>query len=235
MINLSSPELWALLFPSCACTFDTERAHFIRRLPANMGSFAIVTSHEVADKFAGNAQPEHVYIQRINNDGLNYAVIWEATEWQHSDERRMERAQMHIASDASYISKKIHEYRKELIVTELAKLKLFTKLKAYDLAEAITSKGEEAYQAKSTQFHLAFKGVYENVNIYFTLSQVAKIIDTKNILGYDTKTATADATEDHSLGSEASSSGKEILVAEGEESNQERGDLQANRDSQAED
>jgi hypothetical protein len=222
MLNITSSELWALLFPSCACTFDAERSHFIRRLPGNMGSFAVVVSDEIADKLSSELQPEHFYIQRINNDGLSYAVIWEATEWRHSNERRVENAQLHIASDASYISKKIHEYRKELIVIELNKLKLFTKPKSYELAEAITCKGEEIYQQKAEQFHKAFKGVYENVNIYFTIQQVAKIIDTKNILGYDTQATT---TEDIQTSPETNQPRQEVLREEGETAHQERGNI----------
>lgn len=185
MVNLASSELWALIFPSCACVLDEERSNFIRRLPNNIGSFALVVSNEMADRLQGTIQTEHFYVQRIHADNLHYAVLWDAAEWRHSDERRMENAQKFIESDAKYVTKKVHEYRKELIVLELDKLKIFTKSKSYDLAEALTSKGEDNYKEKTAQFHLAFKGVYENVNIYFPLEQVAKIIDTNNILRYE--------------------------------------------------
>lgn len=213
MVNLSSSELWALIFPSCACVLDEERAHFIRRLPKNMGSFALVVSNDMADRLAGTIQTEHFYVQRIHADNLHYAVLWDAAEWRHSDERRMENAQRHIASDASYITKKVHEYRKELIVLELDKLKIFTKAKSYDLAEAITSKGEEAYREKTEQFHKAFKGVYENVNIYFPLAQVARIIDTNNILRYDTQETTSDDVQEDAS---TDDQGKESITEEGE-------------------
>jgi hypothetical protein len=230
MVNLSSSELWALIFPSCACVLDEERSHFIRRLPNNMGSFALVVSNELADRLAGTIQTEHFYVQRIHADNLHYAVLWDAAEWRHSDERRMENAQRHIASDASYITKKVHEYRKELIVLELDKLKIFTKAKSYDLAEAITSKGEENYKEKTDQFHKAFKGAYENVNIYFPLAQVARIIDTNNILRYDNQeTTSSDIQED----APAHGQGEEGISGAGQSSCEERSNLSSDRGEEA--
>ena len=195
-----------------------------------MGSFALVVSNEMADRLAGTIQTEHFYVQRIHADNLHYAVLWDAAEWRHSDERRMENAQRHIASDASYITKKVHEYRKELIVLELDKLKIFTKAKSYDLAEAITSKGEENYKEKTEQFHKAFKGVYENVNIYFPLEQVAKIIDTNNILRYDTQETTViDLSKDEATHGES----QEGFPTAGESSCEERSNLSEGRGEEA--
>jgi hypothetical protein len=230
MLNLTSSDLWALIYPSCACNLDEERSNFIRRLPNNMGSFALVISNEMADRLQGTIQTEHFYVQRIHADNLHYAVLWDAAEWRHSDERRMENAQRHIASDASYITKKVHEYRKELIVLELDKLKIFTKAKSYDLAEAITSKGEENYKEKTEQFHKAFKGVYENVNIYFPLEQVAKIIDTNNILRYDTQETTViDLSKDEATHGES----QEGFPTAGESSCEERSNLSEGRGEEA--
>ena len=195
-----------------------------------MGSFNLVVSNDMADRLQGTIQTEHFYVQRIHADNLHYAVLWDAAEWRHSDERRMENAQRFIESDAKYITKKVHEYRKELIVLELDKLKIFTKSKSYDLAEALTSKGEDNYKEKTAQFHLAFKGVYENVNIYFPLEQVAKIIDTNNILRYDTQETTI---QDVQADAPAHGESQEGLTTEGQNSREERSNLSSDRGEEA--
>lgn len=194
--KITAQELWGLLFPACACHVDAERSHFIRRTPGNNLAHAIVATNETAEWVKAHSASEHLHIQRINEDGLDYSVIWDSTEWNLSDERRRILRANHLASDVSYIRKKAEELRVEMISDALSKAKLFNKQKAFEVATAITSQGEEIYLNKSRQLNDALKGAFNNINCYFPIEEVLKIVDTRNILNYEQK-----PTEENNQGS----------------------------------
>jgi len=179
---ITSESLWGLLFPACSCHVDTERGHFIRRTPGNNLAHAIVASNETADWIKAHCAGEHIYIQRVDEDGLSYSVIWDATEWNLSDERRRTLRANHLASDISFLHKKAEELRIEMIADALSKAKLFTKQKAFEVAAAITSQGEEVYLNKSRQLNDALKGAFNNINCYFPIEEVLRIVDTRGLL-----------------------------------------------------
>jgi hypothetical protein len=108
--------------------------------------------------------------------------VWDATEWNLSDERRKTLRASHLASDVSYILKKAEALRIELIGDALAKAKLFTRQKATEVAIAITSQGEEVYLTKSRQLNDALKGAFNNINCYFPIEEVIKIVDTRGVI-----------------------------------------------------
>ena len=180
--QINTYQLWGLLFPSCACHVDTERSNFIRRTPGNNLAHAIVASNETAEWVKAHCAGEHIHIQRIDEDGLSYSVVWDATEWNLSDERRKTLRANHLASDVSYILKKAEALRIELIGDALAKAKLFTRQKATEVAIAITSQGEEVYLTKSRQLNDALKGAFNNINCYFPIEEVIKIVDTRGVI-----------------------------------------------------
>jgi hypothetical protein len=180
--KLNSYQLWGLLFPACSCHVDAERGHFIRRTPGNNLAHAIVASNETAEWVKAHCAGEHIHIQRIEEDGHNYSVVWDATEWALSDERRRLLRANHIASDVSYIRKKAEALRIELIGDSLSKAKLFTRQKATEVAIAITSQGEEVYLNKSRQLNEALKGAFNNINCYFPIEEVIKIVDTRGVI-----------------------------------------------------
>ena len=194
--KITAQELWGLLFPACACHVDAERSHFIRRTPGNNLAHAIVATNETAEWVKAHSASEHLHIQRINEDGLDYSVIWDSTEWNLSDERRRILRANHLASDVSYIRKKAEELRVEMISDALSRAKLFNKQKAFEVATAITSQGEEIYLNKSRQLNDALKGAFNNINCYFPIEEVLKIVDTRNILNYEQK-----PTEENNQGS----------------------------------
>lgn len=180
--TIQSEELWGLLFPACSCHIDKERSHFIRRTPGNNLAHAIVSTNETAAWIKARCGSEHIHIQTIDEDGLSYSVIWDATEWSLSDERRRILRAGHLASDISYIRKKAEELRIEMVADSLSKAKLFTKQKAFEVAAAITSQGEEVYLNKSRQLNDALKGAFNNINVYFPIEEVLKIVDTRGVL-----------------------------------------------------
>ena len=180
--QIDSYQLWGLLFPSCACHVDTERSNFIRRTPGNNLAHAIVTANETADWVKARCAGEHIHIQRVDEDGLSYSVVWDATEWNLSDERRKTLRANHLASDVSYILKKAEALRIELISDALAKAKLFTRQKATEVAIAITAQGEEVYLTKSRQLNDALKGAFNNINCYFPIEEIIKIVDTRGVV-----------------------------------------------------
>jgi hypothetical protein len=180
--RLRAKDLWRLLFPSCACHVDVERSHFIRRTPGNNLAHAIVATNETAAWVKAHSASEYLHIQRINEDGLDYSVIWDSTEWSLSDERRRILRADHLASDISYIRKKAEELRVEMISDALSRAKLFNRQKATEVAVAITSQGEEIYLNKSRQLNDALKGAFNNINCYFPIEEVLKIVDTRGIL-----------------------------------------------------
>jgi hypothetical protein len=180
--TITSESLWGLLFPACSCHVDTERGHFIRRTAGNNLAHAIVATNETADWVKAHCAGEHIYIQRIDEDGLSYSVIWDATEWSLSDERRRTLRANHLASDISFLHKKAEELRIEMIADALSKAKLFTKQKAFEVAAAITSQGEEVYLNKSRQLNDALKGAFNNINCYFPIEEVLRIVDTRGLL-----------------------------------------------------
>jgi len=194
--KITAQELWGLLFPACACHVDAERSHFIRRTPGNNLAHAIVATNETAEWVKAHSASEHLHIQRINEDGLDYSVIWDSTEWNLSDERRRILRANHLASDVSYIRKKAEELRVEMISDALSRAKLFNRQKAFEVATAITSQGEEIYLNKSRQLNEALKGAFNNINCYFPIEEVLKIVDTRNILNYEQK-----PTEENNQGS----------------------------------
>ena len=194
--KITAQELWGLLFPACACHVDAERSHFIRRTSGNNLAHAIVATNETAEWVKAHSASEHLHIQRINEDGLDYSVIWDSTEWNLSDERRRILRANHLASDVSYIRKKAEELRVEMISDALSKAKLFNRQKATEVAVAITSQGEEIYLNKSRQLNEALKGAFNNINCYFPIEEVLKIVDTRNILNYEQK-----PTEENNQGS----------------------------------
>jgi hypothetical protein len=194
--KITAQELWGLLFPACACHVDAERSHFIRRTSGNNLAHAIVATNETAEWVKAHSASEHLHIQRINEDGLDYSVIWDSTEWNLSDERRRILRANHLASDVSYIRKKAEELRVEMISDALSRAKLFNKQKAFEVATAITSQGEEIYLNKSRQLNEALKGAFNNINCYFPIEEVLKIVDTRNILNYEQK-----PTEENNQGS----------------------------------
>jgi len=178
----TSESLWGLLFPACSCHVDTERGHFIRRTAGNNLAHAIVATNETADWVKAHCAGEHIHIQRIDEDGLSYSVIWDSTEWNLSDERRRTLRANHLASDISFLHKKAEELRIEMIADALSKAKLFTKQKAFEVAAAITSQGEEVYLNKSRQLNDALKGAFNNINCYFPIEEVLRIVDTRGLL-----------------------------------------------------
>jgi len=180
--TITSESLWGLLFPACSCHVDTERGHFIRRTAGNNLAHAIVATNETADWVKAHCAGEHIHIQRIDEDGLSYSVIWDATEWNLSDERRRTLRANHLASDISFLHKKAEELRIEMIADALSKAKLFTKQKAFEVAAAITSQGEEVYLNKSRQLNDALKGAFNNINCYFPIEEVLRIVDTRGLL-----------------------------------------------------
>ena len=177
-----SEELWGLLFPACSCHVDKERSHFIRRTPGNNLVHAIVSTNETAAWVKACCGSEHIHIQNIDEDGLSYSVIWDATEWSLSDERRRILRAGHLASDVSYLRKKAEALRVEMIADALSKAKLFSKQKAFEVAAAITSQGEEIYLNKSKQLNDALKGAFNNINCYFPIEEVLQIVDTRGVL-----------------------------------------------------
>ena len=194
--KITAQELWGLLFPACSCHVDAERSHFIRRTSGNNLAHAIVATNETAEWVKAHSASEHLHIQRINEDGLDYSVIWDSTEWNLSDERRRILRANHLASDVSYIRKKAEELRVEMISDALSRAKLFNRQKAFEVATAITSQGEEIYLNKSRQLNEALKGAFNNINCYFPIEEVLKIVDTRNILNYEQK-----PTEENNQGS----------------------------------
>ena len=190
--KITPQELWGLLFPSCSCHVDAERGHFIRRTGGNNLAHAIVATNETADWVKAHSASEHLHIQRIREDGFDYSVIWDSTDWNLSDERRRILRANHLASDISYIRKKAEDLRVEMISDALSKAKLFNRQKATEVAVAITSQGEEVYLNKSRQLNDALKGAFNNINCYFPIEEVLKIVDTRNILNYEQTPATED-------------------------------------------
>lgn len=180
--QIQNEELWGLLFPACSCHVDKERSHFIRRTPGNNLVHAIVSTNETAAWVKACCGSEHIHIQNIDEDGLSYSVIWDATEWSLSDERRRILRAGHLASDISYLRKKAEALRIEMIADALSKAKLFNKQKAFEVAAAITSQGEEVYLNKSKQLNDALKGAFNNINCYFPIEEVLKIVDTRGVL-----------------------------------------------------
>lgn len=180
--QIQSEELWGLLFPACSCHVDKERGHFIRRTPGNNLAHAIVVTNQTAAWVKACCGSEHIHIQNIDEDGLSYSVIWDATEWSLSDERRRILRAGHLASDVSYLRKKAEELRIEMVADSLSKAKLFTKQKAFEVAAAITSQGEEVYLNKSRQLNDALKGAFNNINVYFPIEEVLQIVDTRGVL-----------------------------------------------------
>ena len=180
--QIQSEELWGLLFPACSCHVDKERSHFIRRTPGNNLAHAIVVTNQTAAWVKACCGSEHIHIQNVDEDGLSYSVIWDATEWSLSDERRRILRAGHLASDVSYLRKKAEELRIEMVADSLSKAKLFTKQKAFEVAAAITSQGEEVYLNKSRQLNDALKGAFNNINVYFPIEEVLRIVDTRNTL-----------------------------------------------------
>lgn len=204
--KITAQELWGLLFPACACHVDAERSHFIRRTPGNNLAHAIVATNETAEWVKAHSASEHLHIQRINEDGLDYSVIWDSTEWNLSDERRRILRANHLASDVSYIRKKAEELRVEMISDALSRAKLFNRQKATEVAVAITSQGEEIYLNKSRQLNEALKGAFNNINCYFPIEEVLKIVDTRNILNYEQSTTTEDNQRSPEIASESQQS-----------------------------
>jgi len=194
--KLTSEELWGLLFPACSCHVDRERSHFIRRTPGNNLAHAIVVTNETATWVKAHCGSEHIHIQRVDEDGLSYSVVWDSTEWGLSDERRRILRAGHLASDVSYLRKKAETLRIEMISDALSKAKLFTSQKAFEVATAITSQGEEIYLNKSRQLNEALKGAFNNLNVYFPIEEILKLVDTRNILTYEQTT-----TEQNNQGS----------------------------------
>jgi hypothetical protein len=190
--SITSEALWGLLFPACACHVDTERGHFIRRTAGNNLAHAIVATNETAEWVKAHCAGEHIHLQRIDEDGLSYSVIWDSTEWNLSDERRRTLRANHLASDISFLHKKAQELRIEMIADALSKAKLFNKQKAFEVAAAITSQGEEVYLNKSRQLNDALKGAFNNINCYFPIEEVLRIVDTRNILTYEQSPTTED-------------------------------------------
>jgi hypothetical protein len=52
---------------------------------------------------------------------------------------------------------------------------------------AITSQGEEVYSNKSRQLNEALRGAFQNINVYFPIEEVLRIVDTRNILKHPTR------------------------------------------------
>ena len=206
-------ELWGLLFPSCSCHVDDQRSHFIRRTGGNNLAHAIVATNETADWVKAHCASEHIHIQRIREDGMDYSVIWDATDWSLSDERRRILRANHLASDISYIRKKAEDLRVEMISDALSKAKLFNRQKATEVAVAITSQSEEIYLNKSRQLNEALKGAFNNINCYFPIEEVLKIVDTRGVLESLNHTTTQqneqEPTEENHQGSHALSSQSE--------------------------
>ena len=69
-----------------------------------------------------------------------------------------------------------------MIADALSKAKLFNKQKAFEVAAAITSQGEEIYLNKSRQLNDALKGAFNNINCYFPIEEVLQIVDTRGVL-----------------------------------------------------
>lgn len=195
--KITPQELWGLLFPSCSCHVDAERGHFIRRTGGNNLAHAIVATNETADWVKAHSASEHLHIQRIREDGFDYSVIWDSTDWNLSDERRRLLRANHLASDISYIRKKAEDLRVEMISDALSKAKLFNRQKATEVAVAITSQGEEVYLNKSRQLNDALKGAFNNINCYFPIEEVLKIVDTRNILNYEQSPTEEDNQRSH--------------------------------------
>jgi hypothetical protein len=84
--------------------------------------------------------------------------------------------------DDKIARKKAEALRIELIGDALAKAKLFTRQKATEVAIAITSQGEEVYLTKSRQLNDALKGAFNNINCYFPIEEVIKIVDTRGVI-----------------------------------------------------
>lgn len=79
-----------------------------------------------------------------------------------------------------------------MIADALSKAKLFNKQKAFEVAAAITSQGEEVYLNKSRQLNDALRGAFNNINCYFPIEEVLRIVDTRNILTYEQSPTTED-------------------------------------------
>jgi hypothetical protein len=79
-----------------------------------------------------------------------------------------------------------------MISDALSKAKLFNRQKATEVAVAITSQGEEVYLNKSRQLNDALKGAFNNINCYFPIEEVLKIVDTRNVLNYEQSPTTED-------------------------------------------
>jgi hypothetical protein len=119
--KITSEELWDYSSPLALVDLDAERSHFIRRCPGNNLAHAIVCTHEVAEFVRKTCSSERIHVQRIDEDGLSYCVVWDSTEWSLSDERRRVARAAHFASDVSYLQKKAAELRVDMIADNLSK------------------------------------------------------------------------------------------------------------------
>lgn len=219
--KLTSEELWGLLFPACSCHVDRERSHFIRRTPGNNLAHAIVVSNETASWVKAHCGSEHIHIQRIDEDGLSYSVVWDSTEWGLSDERRRILRAGHLASDVSYIRKKAETLRIEMISDALSKAKLFTAQKAFEVAAAITSQGEEIYLNKSRQLNEALKGAFNNLNVYFPIEEVIAIVDTRGVMEKLEPKETKETKQDEQTTTTEDNQGSPATAHQDEQSNGE--------------
>lgn len=103
-----------------------------------------------------------------------------------------------------------------MISDALSKAKLFNRQKATEVAVAITSQGEEIYLNKSKQLNEALKGAFNNINCYFPIEEVLKIVDTRNILSYEQTTTTEDNQGSIAAAEQDEQSNGEESQAEGE-------------------
>jgi len=164
--------LYQLMFPACCCTMDIERSHFIRRCSGNQLAYAHVVSLATAAWFRENTLPESFYIQMVQEDALYYAVIWEPTEWKHSNERRREIAARFQVTDLEYVTKKAIAQRIDILTDILKRTKLFDQIKAQALAHSITSFGEEVYRVKALGLQETLLPITGKIELYIPLEDL---------------------------------------------------------------
>lgn len=189
---LSPAHLHALIFRGCSCTLDAEHSHFIRRTPGNQIAYALVVSNETVELLADILTTELFFIQRINEDGLNYSVIWDKNEWEHSNERRKVLRAEFLMRDVDHLRKTAREQRLRMISDNLFRTALWPRDKCDALALSLTNGTEERYAERANALMETLKGAFAttNVTIYFPLEVILKSIDHRNILQqqHDTNT-----------------------------------------------
>lgn len=186
--------LYELLFSSCACVADECKSHFIRRTAGNQQALAHVLLPQHIEVLRDFIVEELFHLQEINEDKLHYFVLWERTEWDHSNERRALIRKEYQQNDIAFILKTAQDIRLNKIIEALVATKIFNRDKALAYAKSLTSGTEETYAAKALNLVRALTPLIDTkLTIYFPLSESIKQIDHRHVVPEETIRSLAQA------------------------------------------